>query len=282
MVGYYPKTLDEALKLLNQKKGATIFAGGTDLMVQKKFAQDVIFINQIEELESISKDADNLYLGAKCTYIQLIYADIPEIMKEVFSQIASPAIRNRGTIGGNICNASPAGDSLPMWYAMDAVLKLESLDEEGKRQERLLPIRDFIKGIRKIDRKDNEILTQVILPIEYCNNDVFYYHKKVGARKSEAISKLSFFGLAKIEAGKIRKAGIAFGAVGITVVADRGLQGQLEGMDKKALHNIKAELIGRYMQIVKPIDDQRSTALYRKKVSENLLTDFLDKTEENM
>lgn len=282
MVGYYPKTKKEALELLRDHTDMTIYAGGTDLMVQKKFSEHVMFLGQIEAIKSTGCDSSNLYLGAGCTFTELLYADIPQIMKQVFVQVASPAIRNRGTIGGNICNASPAGDSLPMWYALHAGLKLEHVNETGEEQERIVPIRDYISGIRKTDQRNGEMLTQIIIPEKYCGKDILYYHKKVGARRSEAISKLSFFGFCKSREGKIADVGMGFGAVGITVVTDSGVERKLKGLDKEGFLANKERLIKSYMERVKPIDDQRSNAAYRKKVSENLLTDFFEQIEETL
>ena len=276
MVGYNPGTLKEALRILNEAEEATIFSGGTDLMVQKNFRKDIVFIEQIQELKRVEHDASCWYIGACCTFSQLIGSELPDILKTVFCQIASPAIRNMGTVGGNICNASPAGDSLPMLYAMHAEVELSLIDGDGTIQERIIPISHFIKGVRRKDLRSNEILTRIMIPVKYCNDKLYYYYKKVGARRSEAISKLSFFGLADTKDGTINEVSIAFGAVGTTVVQRNELEERLSGISKAALRDIIQELSDAYMEWVKPIDDQRSTALYRKKTAENLLKDFLE------
>lgn len=282
MVGYNPKTKEEALKLLAQKEDIQIFSGGTDLMVVKRFKENVIFINQIKELKGIEETKDEWQIGAGVTFTELIESDMPDIMKTVCSQVASPAIRNRGTLGGNICNASPAGDTLPMWYALKAKVKLESMKDGEHIEERILPIKEFILGIRKLDRRPEELLTKIIVPKTYFTGKTYFYHKKVGARRAEAISKLSFFGVSKIKDGKIESISAAFGAVGITVVKDETLEAKMKGMDKETFSQQKEMLFDAYMEHVRPIDDQRSTAAYRKKVSGNLLRDFLDHTEEKM
>ena len=132
---FAPKSKEEALRFLNDKK-CIILAGSTDLMVKRKkwsgclpyFDSDVIFIRHLKELKNIKIDEKYLSIGAACTLTELEENILmPKYFKEVILSIASPAIRNVATIGGNICNASPAGDILPLLYALDAILIIESL-----------------------------------------------------------------------------------------------------------------------------------------------------------
>lgn len=276
MVGYNPGELKELLCVLAAHKDATIYAGGTDLMVVKKFNEDVIFIGGVPELKTISHREGCLVLGACLTYEELLTVELPEIMKEVFRMVASPAIRNRGTIGGNICNASPAGDTLPMLYALSAEVELKSLGDDGEVKSRILPISEYILGIRKIDRKPGEVLCAIRIPEEAFSEHTVFYYKKVGARRAEAISKLSFFGTAKCRGDVIESFQAAFGAVGVTVVNPRKEALLFAGMKKSELLQRKQELMAAYLQYVKPIDDQRSTADYRKHTAEKLLADFID------
>lgn len=277
MVGYNPTELSELFKLLAVNDDATIYAGGTDLMVVKKFQPVVLFINQVKELRKLEKRDGCLILGAALTYEELLHADIPEIMKRVFEMVASPAIRNRGTIGGNICNASPAGDTLPMWYALSAEVELQSLSDQGKVNTRTIPIREFILGIRKIDCRKDEVLTAVRVPLSRLTEDTCFYYKKVGARRAEAISKLSFFGMAKYCEGRIAEIKIAFGSVGITVVNPDEIESLAIGLTSAQLQEKRKEIVDTCMAYVKPIDDQRSTAEYRKLTAERLLNDFIDR-----
>lgn len=281
MVSYNPKNLGEALVLLNRHRGATVFAGGTDLMVTRKFSPVVVFVNGLEELRRVGYENSCLKLGAGLTYSELIRMEIPQIMKDVFSQVASPAIRNRGTIGGNICNASPAGDTLPMWYALEAEVELASADDRGIITRRTVPVKEFIHGVRKTDRKENELLTAVLIPAENLSKDNFFCFEKVGARRSEAISKLSFFGTARVEDGKIVRAEAAFGAVGTTVVSADDPERLWKGLTKEELREKREEITEEYMRGVKPIDDQRSTAAYRREAAENLFRNF-EKQVENL
>ena len=282
MVSYNPKSLGEALVLLNIHRGATVFAGGTDLMVTQRFQETVVFINGLEELKRISREEGCLRLGACLTYAELIRSDIPGILREVFSTVASPAVRSRGTIGGNICNASPAGDTLPMLYALGAYVELARADGLGMAIRRVVPVKEFIRGVRKISRRDNELLTAVLIPLENLDGGNYFYFKKVGARRSEAVSKLSVFGMARTAGGKILRADIAMGAVGPVVVTSKDSAGIWTGLSKERLREEMETIIAGYMKSVKPIDDQRSTAAYRRKTAENLLRDYLRQVENLM
>ncbi|QCX33632.1 xanthine dehydrogenase family protein subunit M [Caloramator sp. E03] len=265
---YKPSCLKDALEIINNKK-CLLFAGGTDIMIKKKSFysaeynfENVLFLHSIDELKGIVSENSYIKIGSCCTLSYIVQSKlIPKTFKDVVESMASPAIRNVATIGGNICNASPAGDTLPYLYAVNAILTLESLS--GKRE---VYIGDFIKGPKIIDIKNDEILTEVKIPVEDFDISIF---KKVGTRKSTALSKVSFVGLAKKK--NLKDIRIAFGAVGPTVVRSREIEEKIINMDIKDIHKI----IDMYSNIITPIDDQRSTSLYRKEVSLRLLENFL-------
>ncbi|MDS0524609.1 FAD binding domain-containing protein [Clostridium sp. SHJSY1] len=273
--GYYPNTLLEALKIL-EEKDIIIHAGGTDLMVRNKnitsllpkFDKDLLYIGDLKELKEIKICDSMIEIGAACTYSKLLKEkEIPNVLKEAIKEIASPAIRNKGTIGGNICNASPAGDTLPILYALDAKLKLTNISIS-----REINIEDFILGPRKITLKKDEILESIIIPKSKIN---ITYYEKVGARKASAISKLSVVALADIENEKINDIRIALGAVGTTVVRRKEIENIIIGTDLKDIKN-KIEIIKKaYSEKITPINDQRSTAIYRKTVALKLIEYFL-------
>lgn len=274
--GYLPKDLSEALKILKEKD-VTIYAGGTDLMVRNKntasllpkFNKDLLYIGNLKELKEIKESDDNLEIGAACTLSALLRSkEVPEVLKEAIRQIASPAIRNMGTIGGNICNASPAGDTLPVLYALDAKLKLTS--ENSSRE---VCIKDFILGPRKILLEKNEILENIIIPKAEFNKT---YYEKVGARKASAISKLSFVGLAEIENEKIKEIRISIGSVAPKVVRIKEAEDILIGINMNDLESKMEEVKKIYSKEIVPISDQRSTATYRKAVALRLIQYFLN------
>lgn len=278
---FYPKTLKDALKVRKETASKSlIICGGSDVMVIHKRAENVIFINQIKELQKVSFEDGVLSIGAGVVYSNLLKNEsIPSILKAAISLIASPAIRNVGTVAGNICNASPAGDTLPVLYALNAKVLVASLNDENEICKKEIPVQDFILGIRKIALKDDEIVCAInIEEKEY--KDYSVYYQKVGARQSEAISKASFAALGKVlsadDGKKIEDVKFAFGSVGITVVRLAEYEDEIKGLTVSDFKQKKNELVVKIMSRVNPIDDQRSTAEYRKTVCRNLLEDFFD------
>lgn len=274
-VSYRPETLEELLELMAEKD-LIPFAGGTDLMVQNagadgpEFKKDVVFLSHIEELKVIKKEGKELIIGAGATLSEIeSCGDIPDILKESVSLIAAPALRNRGTLGGNICNASPAGDSIPPLYVLGAFFKLVSL-----KGERIVKAEDFFKGPGRTDRHSDEILKEIIVPLKEWNVKKY---RKVGTRAANALTKCSITGVAKIKNGKIDDLAIAFGAVGPVIVRDKNIEKTLIGHSVSDVKRKIESIISDYSAVIVPIDDQRSTAIYRKQVCLNLLREFIEK-----
>ncbi|MEH7131345.1 FAD binding domain-containing protein [Neobacillus drentensis] len=273
--------LDQTLSLLN-KEDCVIMAGGTDVMVLHKSGRGVplklpkplVFIDHLSELKRVYQNQRNLHIGACCTYSELLeHPLIPVPLKNAIKTIAAPAIRNRGTLGGNICNASPAGDTLPLLYVYNAKLLLRSV-----KGDRLVEINDFIQGPRRVQRYQNEILAEIILPsvVEEGAHVVF---EKVGNRNADAIAKVGFAGYIRINDARIEDVRFAFGAVGPTMVRSIDIEKKLVGKTIPLADSDIAQVVSAFEQIIRPIDDQRSTAIYRKTVSLNLLRYFLSKKQ---
>ena len=274
MIHYFvPSSLKEALKILNEND-CYIFAGGTDLMVQKhlssgllpNFDKDVLFIMKINELNYIEKDnEDNIHIGATTRYNEIEASSlIPEIYKTVIKEIASPNIRNMATLAGNIGNASPAGDSLLPLILNDAEVVLSSISGE-----RIIKVQDFILGVKKLDRKQNEIIKEIVIKPQELN----YFYRKVGSRKAESITKVSFLGGYKIEKNRLVDFRVAFGSVSTKVVRNQEVENKYIN---KELKDIDIESVfNDYTNLVTPITDQRSNKEYRHKVAMNLLKKFL-------
>jgi len=271
---YRPTTLTEALDHV-ALGNVTLFSGGTDLMVQHgvrsgiapQFDTDVLFLDAISELSHIEATQDGLCIGSECSLSDIESDDqVPEILRLSVGQIAAPALRNRATLSGNICNASPAGDSLPALYLLDARLILASA--QGRRE---VPISDFITGPGKTILKADEILSHILLP-KVDLPQLFY--RKVGTRAANALSKLSVAGLAKVVEGKVVDWRVAFGAVSPTVVRCKELEQLLIGKNVAEI-NIEA-MVEQYSEMIHPIDDQRTTAKYRHQTSLKLLASWLE------
>lgn len=275
IVTYIPENLKEALEILD-KDEVIILAGGTDLMVRRKsptgliprFDKNTLFINNLKEIKNVYKDNNYLNIGSACTLSQISSSNVvPDYIKTVLSDFASLGIRNVATMAGNICNASPAGDTLPLLYALDAKLSVKSLKEK-----KIIDIKDFITAPGKNILGKNEMVTEIKIPIEDFNK---FYYKKVGTRKATAISKLSFVGFAAVQNNIIKDIRIGFGAVAATVVKSDKLENKIKGKTLEELSLVNNDLINEYSKLITPIDDQRSNKKYRKKVALNLLTYFL-------
>lgn len=269
------KSLAHALEM-RKEKGAIPLAGGTDLMVRYKsgsgtlpaFDRPVILVGALPELKGISRKEDKLVIGAAETLADIACnPDVPELLRAAAAQMASPAIRNTGTIGGNICNASPAGDTLPPLYALDASVTLT-----GAGGTRTLPISRFILGPKKTALSADELLTAVAIPMQSYSR---WFCRKVGTRKAAALSKLSVAAVADISEGRIQTILIAAGAVAPTVVRCPEAEALLTGRMTDEIPALLPGVLKLYEAQITPIDDQRSTAVYRKTVTLHLIEDFI-------
>lgn len=268
-----PTNLQEALEMLSTHN-CYIMSGGTDLMVQKhvstgllpNFDRDVIYVMNLKELDYVKKDKKgNIHIGATTRYVDILKSPlVPEIYKTVIKEIAATNIRNMATMTGNIGNASPAGDSLVPLVLNDASVVLSSVN--GNRE---VLVSDFILGVRKIDRKQNEMITEIILKPQ----ELKYFYRKVGARKAESITKVSVLLGYKVEKGIIKDLRIAFGSVAVKVVRNLELENKYKGLKLSELD--VESVLKDYSPLVVPITDQRSNKEYRHKVAMNILKKFL-------
>ena len=272
---FMPQSLKEALRIRKEEK-AIPFAGGTDLMVKRGrlrglapyFEKPVLFLHKVKELTGVKFEEGRVRIGALSTLSEILEnRDIPLILKYAIAEIASPAIRNLATIGGNICNASPAGDTLPPLYVMNARVVLSSFTSE-----REMKIMDFIKGPGSTDLKEEELLKEIIIPVEFFN---IVFYRKVGTRKANSLSKVSFAGVAKLDNGIIKDIRISFGAVAPTPLRAPEVEEEIIGKNKVKIIAKIPDILEKYARIIRPIDDQRSTARYRKTISLKILEYFL-------
>ena len=277
MVNHYiPSSLKEALEILFEDN-CYILAGGTDLLVTKhrasgllpNFDKDVCYISNLKELQYVIKDdKDNVHIGSGTKYVDILASDkVPQLMKDIINEIASPNIRNMATLAGNVGNASPAGDGIVGLYLLDAKVVLLSL--HGTRE---IPIEEYILGVRKTARRSDELIKEIVIP-PYKGNTVW---KKVGSRAAESISKCTFAGGYITEDGVIKDIRMAFGSVSVTVVRRREIEEELKNLNIQELQAKKPQIIEKISKFITPITDQRSTKDYRFKVEMNILNKFLD------
>lgn len=277
IIAYRFEQLDQTLNQLN-KENCAIIAGGTDVMVMyksrrgvpPKIPKPIVFIDHLSELKRVYQKHKDLHIGACCTYSELLENPlIPGPLKQAIKTIAAPAIRNRGTLGGNVCNASPAGDTLPLLYVYNAKLLLRSV-----QGDRIVAISDFIQGVRRIQREPNEIVAEIILP-SVVEEEAHVVFEKVGNRNADAIAKVGFAGYIRLNGAVIEDIRFTFGAVGPTMVRSLDIEKNLIGKNTPLTDTDIAQVVAAFDKIIKPIDDQRSTAMYRKTVALNLLRYFL-------
>jgi CO/xanthine dehydrogenase FAD-binding subunit len=270
-----PARLSEALALLASEPGVwQPFAGGTDLMVLleagKLAHKQYLSIWNLAELRGITATTDHITLGALTTYTevqddQILREEFP-MLCQAASETGGLAIQNRGTIGGNIANASPAADSPPALLAYNAELELLSV-----RGSRWVPYQGFHTGYKEMIMQPDELLSRVRLPRLW--PDLHHYYRKVGTRKAQAISKVCFAATARVNDGAIDLVRIALGSIAPIPFRCTRTESVLRAalLEENTVEKAKAELASEIV----PIDDIRSTKDYRLRVSLNLLEDFL-------
>jgi CO/xanthine dehydrogenase FAD-binding subunit len=270
-----PASLAEALTLLESEPGVwRPFAGGTDLMVLLEAGglahRNYVNIWGLKELRGMEATDTHVILGALTTYTEvqtnpILRREFP-MLCQAASETGGLAIQNRGTLGGNIVNASPAADSPPALLAYDAEIELVS-----NRGSRWLPYQGFHTGYKQMHIDPDELLARIRLPRNTAG--LTHYYRKVGTRKAQAISKVCFAAAGKTDHGKIVETRIVVGSVAPIVVRCVQTEAALRG--EKPEEETIAAASTNLLREISPIDDIRSTAKYRLQVAKNLLTDFL-------
>lgn len=270
-----PNSLADVLTLLASEPGAwKPFAGGTDLMVLLEAGRlahrNYVNIWNLDELRGIDVSDNHITLGALTTYTDvqenpILRNEFP-MLCQAASETGGLAIQNRGTLGGNIVNASPAADSPPALLAYDAEIELVST--QGSRW---LPYQGFHTGYKQMSIRPDELLSRIRLPRN--TTGAKYYYHKVGTRKAQAISKVCFAALGRIDNNTIEEVRIVVGSVAPIVVRCVQTESALRGQkpDSTTVKSAQANLLRE----ISPIDDIRSTAKYRLQVAANLLADFV-------
>jgi len=271
-----PPDLSAALNRMAREPGVwKPFAGGTDLMVlleagklsHKKFFN----IRHLAELRGIEATETHVTLGALSTYTdirrnEILTREFP-LLSRAAAETGGVATQNRGTLGGNIANASPAADSPPALLVYDAELEVVS-----SRGARWLPYHGFWSGYKQLHLRVDELIRRIRLPRSF--GGWKQYYRKVGTRRAQAISKVCFAGAARLEGKTVAEVRIALGSVAPVVLRPLATENLLRG------RTISPELIRHAQEAlareILPIDDIRSTARYRLRVAQNLLAEFLE------
>jgi CO/xanthine dehydrogenase FAD-binding subunit len=272
-----PGNLNAVLSLLASEPSQWLpIAGGTDVMVLysagKLPNRQLLNLWNIPELRQIEASPDSVRIGAACTYTELRNHEIVSrefpLLATAASWTGGIANQNRGTLGGNIANASPAADSLPALLVYDAELTLISV-----RGERRLAYRTFHTGYKKTVLAADELILDISLPRRF--SEYVSYARKVGARSAQAISKVCLAALGQLAGGTIRDVRLALGSVAPTPMRLPATERELTG--KKIEPSLVETVRKNVAKEIRPIDDIRSTSRYRGAVAGNLVAEFLNK-----
>ena len=269
---FLPETLEEALKI-RKETGATILAGGSDLMVANSmgagvtpaFDKPVMIITGLKELKGIREVNGCIEIGALTTSAEIAASPIaPELLKDAASRMGAIALRNSATIGGNIGNASPKGDMPQPLILMDAEVVLTSVDGE-----RRMLVDEYIIATKKTALRDDEIITKVIIP-KPAFTHIFF--RKIGMRRANAISKLTLSAAAVVENGVVTDFRASSGAAGPKVARSRKAEEILIGKKLNELADCKEEFLDAWNGVISP----HAMPEYRRNTTRRMLEHFID------
>jgi CO/xanthine dehydrogenase FAD-binding subunit len=254
-----PKTLDEAVAWLSAGE-ARILSGGTDFypaLGDRVVRDAIVDVSGLRELRGISTDKDRFRIGGLTTWSEIVRTPLPrcfDALKAAAREVGAVQIQNRGTVAGNLCNASPAADGVPPLLVLDAEVELVS--DGGVRR---MPLADFIVGNRRTQRKANEILTAVLIPRGL--DDAVSTFVKLGARRYLVISISMVAAIVQFENHKVVEARVAVGSCSAVARRLPALEAELVGITVR--DPLGASVRPEHLSSLSPIDDVRATAAYR-------------------
>jgi CO/xanthine dehydrogenase FAD-binding subunit len=259
-----PETLDDALAALAADAGLDIVAGGTDLLVECTYGhrrpERVLSLRRVAELRSWRVDGGDVVIGARTTYADLLaspLADLAPALAQAARTVGSPQIRATGTVGGNLATGSPAGDTLPVLYALDARVELASA--AGRR---MLPVQELVLGPKRTALAAGELIASVRVPVAAGPQEFL----KIGVRNAMVIAIASCALVVDVAA---RRLACGLGSVGPTVIRDEVAEAwvadEIDWASGAAVDPGVARSFGDRMRTAaSPIDDHRATAEYRR------------------
>jgi CO/xanthine dehydrogenase FAD-binding subunit len=272
MTGYLrPRDLNEALTALRDAPLAVV-AGGTDYypaLVERLPSGSVLDISALFELRRIEVTPEHFRIGAGVTWTDLIRAELPTCfdgLKLAAREIGGIQIQNTATIVGNVCNASPAADSMPNLVALDAEVELSAVG--GRRQVR---VADFVTGNRKTLRRPEELVTALLVPRGQAGGRSSFL--KLGARRYLVISIVMVAVVLEAERGRVKVARIAVGACSATPKRLTELE---QGLAGRPLRGLGTAVVPAHLDLLSPIDDVRASAGYRQDAALILVRRALD------
>ncbi len=270
---YRPKTLEEAVRLLEEVEGSKVIAGGTDLLVDMKTsrakARALVDVNSIAELRGVEDLGEVVRIGAATKLQELLESPIISenlpLLRAAVESMASWQIRNMATIGGNLCNASPAADTAPPLLAYEAELVIA-----GRGGLRTVPITKFFTGYRRTALSPTEVLKDIIVRKSEWTG---WGYIKLGRRGGFTLSVVAVAALARVRDGVIEDVRIALNSVAPTPVRAYRTEEALRG--REVSRDLLEKVARTVVDEISPIDDVRSTAWYRREMSYRLALDAL-------
>jgi carbon-monoxide dehydrogenase medium subunit len=268
-----PRTLEEAIELLTKIRGSRVLAGGTDLLVDLKTgrvgAEALVDIGAIRELRGVEDLGDRIRIGAATRLQEIVGSDVVArelpLLRNAVESMGSWQIRNLATVGGNLCNASPAADTAPPLLAYEAELVIV-----GPRGTRVVPITKFFTGYRRTALEEGEILKEIVIGKRTWSG---WSYIKLGRRSGFTLSIVSVAVLTSTRGGVLEDVRIALGSVAPTPIRAYRAEGYLRGRE------VSLEVLERAAEIareeVSPIDDVRASAWYRREMVYRLTLDAL-------
>jgi CO/xanthine dehydrogenase FAD-binding subunit len=268
-----PKTLHDAVSVL-ASSGGKILAGGTDFYpaLGERLPQgDVVDITDIREIRGISLEAEHVRIGGLTTWTEIVRAPLPrcfDALKAAAREIGSVQIQNRGTVAGNLCNASPAADGVPPLLVLEA--EVELISPSGERR---MPLGEFITGNRKTLRRADEILAAVLVPRHM--EDAASAFLKLGTRRYLVISISMVAAVLRIdESMTVTEARVAVGSC--SAAARRLVELEKDLVGHAADSQLGATVRAEHLALLSPVDDVRATADYRRDASLTLVRRALE------
>jgi CO/xanthine dehydrogenase FAD-binding subunit len=266
-----PRTIEEATRAMTMP-GALALGGGTDVYpahVGRSLSRPIVDLSRVEGLRCITRTADAVRFGAATTWTDIVRAQLPPAfdgLKAAAREVGSIQIQNRGTIAGNLCNASPAADGVPPLLSLDASVELAS--PEGRR---VLPLSAFITGYRRTALGPGEFVTAVLVPSPASTARSAFV--KLGARRYLVISILMAAAVIETDAqGRILQVAVAVGSASPVAQRLPDLEAELRGFGGRP----SAILTPRHLAGLAPIDDVRATAAYRLEAALSAVGEALD------
>lgn len=261
-----PETLREALELLQSLEGARPIAGGTDLLILLRDGaiqtKHLVDLSQVGELRYIREADGVIHIGSMTTHSQLIrsklIAEKASVLRESAMSTGSIQTRNRGTVGGNLCNASPAADTAPPLLVLDAKAKISSM-----KDNRIIPLAVLFAGPKINSLSPDELLTEIAFRVPPANSGISFH--KLGRRRSVTLAVVNAAAYLALEGDLCKEARVALGSVAPTPLRMTPVEERLEGrkLSKRLINEASSEC----RDLVDPVDDVRASAEYRREMA---------------